>query len=150
MMFKNVAKVGDKIRAYDFAQFGINSCYIEGTVLDKGNVDNKYYACYKIQLTKKIVKGKNVTKNTEDKIWYVPFETTDDAFDKKVYPKGITRVMKIDEPEEGKTYALTGTKDDKCIANGNTWSESEVKKDSFDTIDHLEKRMLLNKQMEDN
>ena len=36
------------------------------------------------------------------------------------------------------------------IWNGNTWSESEVKKDSFDTIDHLEKRMLLNQQMEDN
>ena len=32
-----------------------------------------------------------------------------------------------DKPEEGKQYALTGTKDDKCIANGNTWSESEVK-----------------------
>tara|TARA_R100001463_G_scaffold88903_2_gene143666 strand:+ start:390 stop:656 length:267 start_codon:yes stop_codon:yes gene_type:complete len=57
---------------------------------------------------------------------------------------------KKDKPEAGKTYALTGTKNDKCILNGNTWKESEVKKDSFDTIDHLEKRMLLNEQMEDN
>ena len=61
-----------------------------------------------------------------------------------------TKETTYDKPEEGKTYALTGTKDDKCILNGNTWRESEVKKDSFDTIDHLEKRMLLNEQMEDN
>ena len=33
-----------------------------------------------------------------------------------------------DEPEPGKVYALTGTKDTKCILNGNTWAESEVKK----------------------
>ena len=97
MIFQDVAKVGDKIRAYDFAQFGINSCYIEGVVLDKGNVDNKYYACYKIQLNKKIARGKDVTKDTKDKIWYVPFETSHDDLEKKYYPKGITRVMKIKE-----------------------------------------------------
>ena len=67
-------------------------------------------------------------------------------------PDPVTKIteFEIDKPVEGKTYALTGTKDDKCILNGNTWKESEVKKDSFDTIDHLEKRMLLNEQMEDN
>ena len=67
-------------------------------------------------------------------------------------PDPVTKIteFEIDKPIEGKTYALTGTKDDKCILNGNTWKESEVKKDSFDTIDHLEKRMLLNEQMEDN
>ena len=32
-----------------------------------------------------------------------------------------------DRPEAGKTYALTGTKKDKCLLNGNTWKESEVK-----------------------
>ena len=31
-----------------------------------------------------------------------------------------------DKPVEGKTYALTGGPKDKCIANGNTWKESEV------------------------
>ena len=36
-------------------------------------------------------------------------------------------VIKKDKPEEGKTYALTGTKNDKCIANGYSWSDSEVK-----------------------
>ena len=32
------------------------------------------------------------------------------------------------KPEPGKEYALTGKTGDKCIANGNTWAESEVKK----------------------
>ena len=97
MLFENVAKVGDTIRAYDFAQYGINECYIEGVVLDKGTCDNKYYKCFKIQLTKKIVKDKDITKDTKDKIWYVPFETSMDDIEKKYYPKGITRVMKIKE-----------------------------------------------------
>ena len=34
---------------------------------------------------------------------------------------------KEDKPKEGKVYALTGGPNDKCIANGNSWSESEVK-----------------------
>ena len=105
LMFQNTANLGDQIRAYDFAQFGINSCYIEGTVVAKGNVDGKYYACYKIQLTKKLVKGSNVTETTKDKIWYVPFETTDDAFELERFPTKLARVMKIhnleiDELEE--------------------------------------------------
>ena len=32
----------------------------------------------------------------------------------------------MDKPEYGKTYALTGGSNDKCISNGNTWAESEV------------------------
>jgi len=35
----------------------------------------------------------------------------------------------IDKPEEGKVYALTGGTGSRCIANGNTWAESEVKED---------------------
>ena len=31
-----------------------------------------------------------------------------------------------DKPVEGKTYLLTGGPKDKCIANGNSWSESEL------------------------
>ena len=31
-----------------------------------------------------------------------------------------------DEPEQGKVYALTGTSDEACILNGNTWAESEA------------------------
>ena len=33
---------------------------------------------------------------------------------------------KEDKPEEGKVYALTGARGTRCIANGNTWTESEV------------------------
>ena len=31
-----------------------------------------------------------------------------------------------DKPEAGKVYALTGAAGTRCIANGNTWKESEV------------------------
>ena len=31
-----------------------------------------------------------------------------------------------DKPDAGKTYALTGPRGSKCIANGNSWKESEV------------------------
>ena len=45
--------------------------------------------------------------------------------------KRIEKVLeKRDEPQEGKQYMFTGTADDKCIANGNTWEESVV--DEFD------------------
>ena len=33
-----------------------------------------------------------------------------------------------DKPEPGKQYRLTGKTGTKCIANGDTWGESEVKK----------------------
>ena len=33
----------------------------------------------------------------------------------------------MDKPEADKVYALTGGHGDKCIANGNSWNESEVK-----------------------
>ena len=36
---------------------------------------------------------------------------------------------KEDKPEEGKVYALTGGPGTRCIANGNTWKDSEVKDD---------------------
>ncbi len=36
---------------------------------------------------------------------------------------------KEDKPEEGKVYALTGGRGTRCIANGNTWKDSEVKDD---------------------
>ena len=41
-----------------------------------------------------------------------------------------TEYIKVEEnkPEDGKVYSLTGAKGAPCIANGNTWKESEVKK----------------------
>jgi hypothetical protein len=38
-------------------------------------------------------------------------------------------VKEANKPEEGKVYALTGARGTRCIANGNTWKESEVKDD---------------------
>ncbi len=35
-------------------------------------------------------------------------------------------VEEANKPEEGKVYALTGGPGTRCIANGNSWSESEV------------------------
>jgi hypothetical protein len=38
----------------------------------------------------------------------------------------VLEANKEDKPEEGKVYALTGGPGSRCIANGNTWVESEV------------------------
>ncbi len=40
--------------------------------------------------------------------------------------KHYNHIMNQDKPAEGKQYALTGKTGSKCIANGNTWKESEV------------------------
>jgi hypothetical protein len=40
-----------------------------------------------------------------------------------------TDVEEANKPEPGKVYALTGARGTRCIANGNTWKESEVKDD---------------------
>ena len=40
-----------------------------------------------------------------------------------------------DKPEAGKTYALTGARGTRCIANGNSWAESEVHGEHAVTID---------------
>ena len=40
-----------------------------------------------------------------------------------------------DKPEAGKTYALTGARGTRCIANGNSWAESEVQGEHAVTID---------------
>ena len=42
-----------------------------------------------------------------------------------------TEYIKVekDKPKEDKVYALTGARGTACIANGNTWKESEVKDD---------------------
>jgi hypothetical protein len=43
--------------------------------------------------------------------------------------------IKEDKPEAGKVYALTGTSSSRCIANGNTWAESEVKDPAAQELD---------------
>ena len=53
----------------------------------------------------------------------------------KLQAVGYYEIMKIkkpqtDKPEEGKIYALTGVRDSKCILNGYSWKESEVKEEN--------------------
>ena len=38
-------------------------------------------------------------------------------------------IIEANKPEAGKVYALTGGPGSRCIANGNTWKESEVVQD---------------------
>lgn len=49
---------------------------------------------------------------------------------RKLTAEEKVRILCGDRPEEGKQYALTGKPGDPCIANGNTWKESEVKNES--------------------
>ena len=58
-----------------------------------------------------------------------------------------TKETVYDKPEEGKTYALTGL--GKCIANGNTWKESEVKVRVGHNLLSNEYKNKLEKEMED-
>ena len=51
-------------------------------------------------------------------------------FEGHKHPAATARLEKEDKPEEGKVYALTGGPGDKCIANGNTWSDSVVGEDN--------------------
>jgi len=52
-------------------------------------------------------------------------ELTDMLDDKEGYLAQAEKDLK-NKPEPNKQYALTGGPGDKCIANGNTWAESEV------------------------
>ena len=47
----------------------------------------------------------------------------------------VKKKPKKDKPVAGKTYALTGARGTRCIANGNSWAESEVQGEHAVTID---------------
>ena len=47
----------------------------------------------------------------------------------------VKKEPKKDKPVAGKTYALTGARGTRCIANGNSWTESEVQGEHVVTID---------------
>jgi|TARA_R100000081_G_C4806745_1_gene168099 hypothetical protein len=99
LMFENVAEVGDKIRAYDFIpREERGDCYLEGQVIDKGQMDNKMYLCYKIKVDKRIWCGNEKNVKPELSIRYVPFETDTDYFEKKFYNRfKVQRVMKLEK-----------------------------------------------------
>jgi hypothetical protein len=46
--------------------------------------------------------------------------------------KSIVKIAE-DKPEQGKIYSLFGGTGEPCIANGNSWAESEVKEDKEET-----------------
>ena len=52
-------------------------------------------------------------------------EAKDLAYDSMIMGD-VDFVVEEDKPEPGKTYTLTGARGSRCIANGNSWSESEV------------------------
>jgi|TARA_R100000479_G_C6257382_1_gene154605 hypothetical protein len=45
-----------------------------------------------------------------------------------------------DKPLEGKVYALTGGLNSRCIANGNSWAESEVTEVQHPAAGHTDDR----------
>ena len=112
LMFENTANVGDKIRAYDFAPTEtVGDYYLEGIVTDKGMLDSKDYYSYKIKITKVVHSGKDVTEKRNYRFSYVPFETDMDDLEKKLYPKGTARVMKISKPSIEVEYFVWGLVD---------------------------------------
>ena len=112
LMFENTANVGDKIRAYDFAPTKkVGDYYLEGIVTDKGMLDSKDYYSYKIKITKVVRDNKDVTEQRNYRFSYVPFETDMDNLEKKLYPKGTARVMKISEPSIKVEYFVWGLVD---------------------------------------
>jgi hypothetical protein len=112
LMFENTANVGDKIRAYEFAPSETRGdYYLEGIVTDKGMLDSKDYYSYKIKITKVVFGDKDVTEKRNFRFSYVPFETDMDDLEKKFYPKGKARVMKISEPSIKVEYFVWGLVD---------------------------------------
>ena len=70
---------------------------------------------YKVKITRDTIVD---AKNEE--------EAKDLAYDSMIMGD-VDFVVEEDKPEAGKTYALTGARGSRCIANGNSWAESEVK-----------------------
>ena len=87
------------------------------------------------EMNKKLIKEMNEYFGCEYIVDASKFDSTKEDKPKWRYRKNKDGFMgsenrileKEDKPEEGKVYALTGGPNDKCIANGNSWSESEVK-----------------------
>ena len=69
---------------------------------------------YKVKITRDTIMD---AKNEE--------EAKDLAYDSMIMGD-VDFVVEEDKPEPGKTYALTGARGSRCIANGNSWAESEV------------------------
>ena len=78
-----------------------------------------------------------VDKFIKDQMYGGPYYSISEAEDDESHDDGegdadpaAGDAVKEDKPEAGKVYALTGGPGDKCIANGNTWSDSVVGEDN--------------------
>ena len=68
-------------------------------------------------------------KNKEQQLWFLKGVEESERWDGYGTYEVIEHELpskKKNKPEAGKLYALTGSPDSKCIANGNTWEESVV------------------------
>ena len=87
LKFENIAKVGDVIRAYDFAPCaGRDDAFIEG-VVEQANCNEPGFNAYKITVTaEKWIKyeTKATKKNRIGKIVFVPHQTSFGEFDFRV------------------------------------------------------------------
>ncbi len=77
--FENIAKVGDRIRAYHFHER--YDCYVEGLVTVK-DTEGKHHrdgcACFVLKIDVDIWRGQPFTMRGVQNIVYVPMETSDD------------------------------------------------------------------------
>ena len=78
LKFEDLANRGDRIRSYDF--MGNTEAYIEGTVIDKGEMPNGAYG-YTIKIEKD---GIQREFGREGDIGYVPFEVAFMEYDTRV------------------------------------------------------------------
>ena len=77
----------------------------------------------KIQVEGGVVQEVTIPKEYEHLIDYEVIDLDTEE------PKEDGDAVKADKPLAGKVYALTGGPDARCIANGNSWSESIVEED---------------------
>ena len=69
----------------------------------------------------------NIKKNIEDNfIWRDPLDSEEAKQMALEETVPHVDIIEANKPEAGKVYALTGGPGSRCIANGNSWSESEV------------------------
>ena len=87
LKFSNIAKVGDTIRAYDFAPCaGRDDAFVEG-IVEQANCNEPGYMSYKITVTAdkfKKYETKANSSNRVGKIVFVPHQTSFMEFDFRV------------------------------------------------------------------
>ena len=87
LKFEKVAKVGDTIRAYDFAPCaGRDDAFIEGVVIDTNSYESGF-SSYKIKVTAdkfKKYETKVTARNRVEQIAFVPHQTSFMEFDFRI------------------------------------------------------------------